>query len=156
RAGINRLAVEFDHAFLASISVDAGKSDGKGGIAVGADPAQAVEHGLTGLEGDVETVEVSGFVRAAAPDLQRRGQAHCAAARASAGGEVSATSAPFKRTSWLRPHCGNKPGKSSRWCAPRLSVRRNAALVTQRATSSMLRRSNHSSRCMSKAPSPPG
>src|SRR5262249_56562788 len=51
-AGINGLAVELDHAFLARIGIDAGKADGERRIAIGADPAQSVEHGLTGLEGN--------------------------------------------------------------------------------------------------------
>ena len=49
-AGIDRLAVELDHAFLAGVGVDAGEADGEARVAVGPDPTQAVEHRLARLE----------------------------------------------------------------------------------------------------------
>jgi hypothetical protein len=47
------------------------------------------------------------------------------------------------------------PAKSSRWCAPRLSVRSIAACVTTRATVSMLRRSSQSRRVKSNGTAAP-
>src|SRR5690349_927924 len=50
RAGINGLAVQFHHAFLAGIGIYAGETDGERGVLVDADPAQPVEHRLAALE----------------------------------------------------------------------------------------------------------
>src|SRR4030081_1529872 len=48
RAGIDGLAVELHHAFLARIGVDAGEADRERRIAVGPNPAQPREHRLPG------------------------------------------------------------------------------------------------------------
>jgi hypothetical protein len=53
-AGINRLAVELNHALLARIGIDAGKTDRQSRIVVDANPAQAVQHRLAGLEWNVK------------------------------------------------------------------------------------------------------
>src|SRR4051794_39557232 len=55
-AGVNRPAVEFDHAFLAGIGVDARIAHRQGRIAMTAYPAQPVEHRLAGLERYRETL----------------------------------------------------------------------------------------------------
>src|SRR6266852_8326821 len=53
RAGIDGLAVELHHAFLAGIGVDAGEADGEARVPICPDPTQSVEHGLAGLERNV-------------------------------------------------------------------------------------------------------
>src|SRR5712664_2986567 len=157
RAGIDGLAVELHHAFLARIGVDAGEADRERGVAVGPDPAQPVEHRLAGLERHLVGLEAASRGVEAAPDLERRAIAHCAATSAATGTDEMASRPPESRAVWLTCQAGSMPGKSSRWCAPRLSVRLRAASVTTRATSSALRRSSQSIRRMSKAwPSPAG
>src|SRR5690242_6023253 len=156
RAGIDGLAIELDHAFLARIGIDAGEADGERGIAVGADPAQAVEHRLAGLERHLVALEAPHLGGGAPPDIERRGLAHCAATAAATGTGPKASRPLVSRAVWLTCHSGSRPEKSSRWWAPRLSVRRSAAAATVRATSSMLRRSSQSIRCMSNGPPSPG
>src|SRR5918999_2117852 len=65
RAGIDGLAVDADHAFLAGVGVDAREADREAGIALVADPAQPVEHSLSLLEWNFELL-----VGGAAPDFQ--------------------------------------------------------------------------------------
>src|SRR5262249_11402571 len=88
-AGIDRLAVELHQALLAGIGVDAGEADRERGVAVRPDPAQAVEHGLAGLERDIVALPPPGAARLAAPQLEVRDGAHCAAAAAATGAAVS-------------------------------------------------------------------
>ena len=79
------------------------------------DPAQAVEHGLAGLERHVVALPAAGAGGLAAPHLERCDVAHCAAAWASAGTEVSVDAAVApSRATWLTRHSGSMPGKSSR------------------------------------------
>src|SRR6266852_6570237 len=143
-AGIDRLAVELHQALLAGIGIDAGEADRERGIAVRPDPAQTVEHGLAGLERDVVALPPPGAGGFAAPHLEARDGAHCAAAAVAAGTAASARPPAPSRAIWLTRHSGSMPGKSSRWWAPRLSPRASAAMATVCATVSMLRRSNHS------------
>src|SRR3954468_17561176 len=146
RAGIDRRAVEFDHAFLAGVGIDAGEPDRKAGITGGPDPAQAVEHGLSGLERHLVVLPSPGIGAFSAPDFQVCNRSHCAAAGVTTGAGVSAKPPDSSRATWFSRHCDSMPGRSSRWWAPRLSPRASADMVTARATSSMLRRSNQSSR----------
>src|SRR4051794_31022814 len=139
RAGIDGAAVELDHALLAGIGVDARKADGKARIGMLAHPAHAVEHRLTGLERDLVGVPVAGLTVEATPDLQRRHRTHCAAATVATLGAVKSMWPARQRTTWLTCQSSDVSEKSSRWWAPRLSVRASAASVTTRATSSMLR-----------------
>src|SRR4051794_4714821 len=46
RAGVDGLAVEFQHALLAGVGIDAGEADRERRVLVDADPAQAIEHRL--------------------------------------------------------------------------------------------------------------
>ena len=78
-AGIDRLAVEFHHAFLAGIGVDAGKADRQRRVLVDADPAQPVEHRLAALERHRVGLPTAVGLVLAAPDFQGGGFAHCAA-----------------------------------------------------------------------------
>src|SRR5262249_37563393 len=78
-AGIDGLAVELDHAFLAGVGVDAGEADGEARVAVGANPAQGVEHRLPGLERHLVALEAPGGAIDAAPDFELRAFHHCAA-----------------------------------------------------------------------------
>src|SRR5712671_2344414 len=160
RAGVDGLAVELHHAFLARIGVDAGEADRERRVAVGPNPAQPVEHRLPGLERHLVGLETPRLGVEAAPHFQRRDIAHCAATSAATGAtgfDERTSRPPESRAVWLTCQSGTMPGKSSRWCAPRLSVRLSAASVTMRATSSALRKSSQSIRRMSKGwPSPAG
>src|SRR5690349_2283625 len=60
RAGVNRLAVDLDHAFLARVGIDAREADGEARILVHANPAQAVEHRLPLLERDLVVLVAPG------------------------------------------------------------------------------------------------
>src|SRR4029079_18588157 len=151
RTGIDRRAVEFDHAFLAGVGIDAGEPDRKALITGGPDPAQAVEHGLSGLERHIIVLPSPGIGAFSAPDFQICNRSHCAAAGVTTGAGVSAKPPDSSRATWFRRHCDSMPGRSSRWWAPRLSPRASADMVTARATSSMLRGSNQPSRRRSNA-----
>src|SRR5262249_61894907 len=100
-AGIDGFPVELHHAFLAGVGVDAGEADGERGIAVGADPAQAVERGLAGLERHVVALPPPLVGGHAAPDSEGRDLAHCAATGAMAGAAVSARPPAASRAPWL-------------------------------------------------------
>src|SRR6185503_5426568 len=69
-ACVDRLSIDADHAFLAGVRVDARKADGEARVPVDADPAQAVEHGLAGLERNFIVLEAAGLSGRAAPYLQ--------------------------------------------------------------------------------------
>src|SRR5580704_4264556 len=71
-AGIDRVAVELDHALLAGIGVDAGEAHRQRRVLVDAQPAQAVEHRLAGLEGHVVGLPLRRVAVVAALDFQRR------------------------------------------------------------------------------------
>src|SRR5579871_504286 len=83
--GIDRLAVDPDHAFLAGIGVDAGETDRQRGVLVDAQPAQAVEHRLARLERHLEGLPRAVSAIRAAPDFQRRDIAHDTSAPAVVG-----------------------------------------------------------------------
>src|SRR5262249_13930736 len=133
-AGIDRLAVELHQAFLAGIGIDAGEADRERGVAVRPHPAQAVEHGLAGLERDVVVLPPTGAGGCAAPHREARDLAHGAAPAAATGAAVRVRLPAPSRATWFTRHCGSMPGKSSRWWAPRLSPRASAAMATVRAT----------------------
>src|SRR6185503_2514257 len=70
RAGVDRFAVDANHALLARVGVDAGETDGEAGVAVDADPAQRVEHGLAGLVRDLVALKPPGGAGLAAEDVE--------------------------------------------------------------------------------------
>src|SRR5215469_15056018 len=98
RAGIDGRAVELHHAFLARIGVDAGETDRERRVAIGADPAQPVEHRLARLERDLVALEPPRLGVGAAPHLERRRLAHCAATSAITGADASAMRPSCRRT----------------------------------------------------------
>src|SRR6185312_4174979 len=119
RAGIDRLAVDEDHAFLACIGVDAGKAEGEARILLRADAPQPVEHGLAGLERHGIARPARRLARLAAADEEGGGAAHCAPARAARGGTAARTSSlPSSESAWLTRQASSVAGKSSRRCAP--------------------------------------
>src|SRR5688500_2823413 len=69
-AGIDGFSVHADHALLAGVGVDAGEADREAWVAMDADPAQAVEHGLARLERHFVMREAAGFAGRTAPDLK--------------------------------------------------------------------------------------
>src|SRR5580693_5861619 len=164
-AGIDRVAVELDHALLAGIGIDAGEAHRQRRVLVDTQPAQAVEHRLAGLEGDLVGLPLRRVAVAAALDFQRCDLlgimlgflAHDASTFvfAATGALVISISVPISLTCLCSCHCGSVAGQSSRWCAPRLSARSSADQATAWATKSILRRSNHSSRCRLKAAARP-
>ena len=97
------------------------KRNASDGSRLDADLAQAVEHRLPRLER-----HLIGFPAAARPSLPRqifsvaisliarRPRRRIWTARA-------LTRPPAQRTTWLTRHSGSMSGRSSRWCAPRLS-----------------------------------
>src|SRR5688572_21303466 len=66
-AGVDGFPVDADHALLAGVGVYAGEADREARIAVHPDPAQAVEHGLAGLERHLIVRKAAGFARRAPP-----------------------------------------------------------------------------------------
>src|SRR5262245_61637131 len=111
RAGINSLAVEFHHAFLAGVGIDAGKADGKRGVLVDADPAQPIEHRLPTFERHRMDFPAAFGLSRPAPDLKGGGLAHRAATSRGAGlGRVSSTTVPARCADWLTCHSGSMPG----------------------------------------------
>ena len=83
-AGVDRLAVELDHAFLAGIGVDAGVADRQARVAIGPDPAQPVEHRLAGLERHLVSSQWPRGTLRAAPYLSVASSLIDAAARCAA------------------------------------------------------------------------
>src|SRR6185437_9039104 len=75
-AGIDGFAIKLDHALLACIGIDAGKTDGEVWIAIDPYPAQAVEHRLARLEWHLIGLPMAAIGIAAAPDRERRLLAH--------------------------------------------------------------------------------
>src|SRR5215469_11835666 len=95
-ASVDGFAVELDHAFLASIGVDAGKPHRQRGILVDAQPAQPVEHRLPWLERHFEGLPPRWFAMGAAADFQCGEGAHDDSA--SAGAPESCSTPPASRT----------------------------------------------------------
>src|ERR1039458_9232917 len=56
-AGIDDLALQHQHAFLARVGVDAGEADGKRRVERRAYPAQAVQQRIAGLERYLEGID---------------------------------------------------------------------------------------------------
>ena len=73
------------HALLTGIGIDARETDRQRRIAIGPDPAQAVEHRLAGLKWHHVTFPPAGVRIEAAPDLEGCALAHDATAAAARG-----------------------------------------------------------------------
>ena len=81
------------------------------GIAVGPDPAQAVEHRLAGLERHLVALPAPGAGLSPRQTFSCCDIAHCAAAWcATAGTEASAMPPSSSRATWLTRHCGSIRG----------------------------------------------
>src|SRR5262245_5137246 len=114
RAGIDRLAVELDDAFLARIRIDARKTDCQRRIPVHAQPAQPVKHGLARLERHLIGLEAPRFPLSAAPYLEPCHIGHGATSEVTDGERRTCSASPDRYASWLTSPSAESAEKSSR------------------------------------------
>src|SRR2546423_1823878 len=123
RAGMDHLSIEQHHAFLAGIGVDAGIAEGQTRIGLDADAPKSVEHRLARFVGHLEA-RPGGLLTGLASFDEERSAVHCAACLVAPCVRASLSMTRPEAsilTNWLARQYSSGAGKSSLWCAPRLS-----------------------------------